>query len=222
MNDCVEIRKSNIPDAGFGLFAKHDIHANTPIVYFKGKVFSRDAMAKLPLNKSVIDLDDNTCLYCDEDCLASYANDCVVFPTESRDLIKALECDAPFYDMHANVLCNAELTVYKTTKYHALLVSKCDIKAGDEICIHYGFSYWFICEFNRGGFITHNEELPDNIGHYPAFKAYLSKFYKGVVKYHVYPFEDGNKYNHMDMMFVDGREMQMPIVRPFMCSINKK
>lgn len=182
-NKFLRVGPSNIPNADNGLYAKVDFKKGQLIAEYRGQICRKKDMPK-EYNKSIVAFNDDTYLYCDKDDLASYANDCIQVPKVRRKLIEALKTKKPFYDICANVSFNASIRlVHRPSANRAFLKAEMDIKAGDEICTHYGFDYWFTHECDEFGFNPETDVekygFPDDITRFVGFKLYIAAFYPG-------------------------------------------
>lgn len=180
----VEVKQSNVPSIGKGLFATKFIPKGSPIAEFRGRLVPKGQV--LEDKRSNINFPDNTILVCDNDNPASFANDAIYFPGKPRPIYQTLESTEPFYRKHATATVNAEIS-NNIHSHRAWLVATIDINSGDEIFCHYGFLYWFIKEMTQIGFCTDEEKLrtngfPEHINTYPAFFSYVR---------HLYPDSDG-------------------------------
>jgi hypothetical protein len=92
----VYTKQSGIPSYGQGLFAGVDIKKGFIIDEYKGKVKSPGA--KITSNRSNIQFADGFVLECSTNNLASFANDGINFPTETRQLMATLKSNKPFYE----------------------------------------------------------------------------------------------------------------------------
>ena len=183
VNPKVQANTSIIEGSGKGLFAIVDIKKGSVIVEFKGKVRAQNE--KVKSSRSNIFFNDNSILECPENDLASYANDCINFTRERRDLMPALNSDEPFYKKHKGTTVNASIKI-NDNLHRAFLMAGTDIARGTEIFCHYGFQYWFMQEITTIGFSEEVEgelkNFPKRLFDYPAFTAYIHEFYDGVMK----------------------------------------
>lgn len=119
----VEVRPSNVPSAGMGLFAKIDIAKNHYICSYDGVVI-KTADAQLDEYKSeyVWEYDDYFSIDSrhEDSCKGRYANDIVGE-------------------------WNADIYPYRVVVRGYLMATE-DIKAGDEISISYGSGYWNVAK----------------------------------------------------------------------------
>lgn len=179
------VKESNIPGAGKGLFALHDIKKGQVIAQFKGIVHSPDSIDRKIDPRSTIYFSDGSVLVSSEKDIASYANDPIVFdcdPANIRPLFPALKSTEPFYKMHPGTRINAVLkNTFQRDKHKAYIVADSDIVKDEEIFVHYGFNYWFVYEFKERGFLPDADmisgEFSDNMTDYPAYIACLNLFY---------------------------------------------
>ncbi|HRG01960.1 MAG: SET domain-containing protein-lysine N-methyltransferase [Bacteroidia bacterium] len=122
----LEIKKSQIPGAGKGLYTKIAIERETIISEFTGEKISHTiALARFILKES------HSLLYLnqkysidslkDENCLSSYIND-------ANGLVKVS-------NLHNNVM----LVV---SRGRLFVIAKRKIKAGEELFLSYGKGYW--------------------------------------------------------------------------------
>lgn len=178
---------STIKDGGNGLFTKDQIKKGAVIAEFRGELVAPN-VKKQGNNRSIVYFNDGYRLYCDEDDLASFANDCVEFPTVRRKLMKTLRTCEPFYQKHEYANLNAEIILRESDGQHkAFLVAAMDIKRNEEIFCHYGFIYWFFKEATELGFLEEKEidmkGFPENLHTYVAFDKYIKTFYPDVKKW---------------------------------------
>lgn len=200
-NNHVYVAKSNVASGAdkYGLFAKHDIKKDSLIVEFKGRHM---AQSDVPNNQSEasINFNDGTCLVLHKNDLASFCKDCIMFPTHRRKLMKALKSSKPFYKIAPHTTHNARLILserarscveQRNKKYtnRAFLKASCDIAKDQEICTHYGISYYFYKECNTIGFIQEGSiaknGFPESLHTFPAMKSYFKLFYPDVVRIEV-------------------------------------
>ena len=207
----VHVGESNIKGIGKGLFAIERISKGDMIVEFTGKVLKPK---ETPTNgRSNIFFNDGSVLQCDSNDLASYANDIVIFPTKSRNLLSNLLKKKPFYPKHKNIKINA-IIANDEDNHRAYLVAKCDISKHDEIYVHYGFMHWIKMEYYDLGFLDEQklslDRIPIYLYQYDAFFAYVKVFYPRYASHEIVPFnkkydkvilysEDGEYYNAIMM-----------------------
>lgn len=121
----VEVRLSNIKDAGFGLFAKSTIKKGDLISEFTGELIDNNQVEILSSKRKMlylIDWDENYTLDVEKsDCFAKYAND-----AEGLKLIK-------------NLKNNSKISWYNNKLF---LEAIKDIKQNEEIYVSYGKEYW--------------------------------------------------------------------------------
>lgn len=121
----VEVRLSNIKDAGFGLFAKSTIKKGDLISEFTGELIDNNQVEILSSKRKMlylIDWDENYTLDVEKsDCFAKYAND-----AEGLKLIK-------------NLKNNSKISWYNNKLF---LEATKDIKQNEEIYVSYGKEYW--------------------------------------------------------------------------------
>lgn len=121
----VEVRLSNIKDAGFGLFAKSTIKKGNLISEFTGELIDNNQVEILSSKRKMlylIDWDENYTLDVEKsDCFAKYAND-----AEGLKLIK-------------NLKNNSKISWYNNKLF---LEAIKDIKQNEEIYVSYGKEYW--------------------------------------------------------------------------------
>jgi SET domain-containing protein len=169
---------STISNVGKGLFAARDLLQDELIVEYLGELLSPDEQPRN--SRSNLYFDDGYTLCCHDDDLASFANDCINPPVESRKIIKSLRKYEPFYKRHTNATINAEIHLDQDS-HKAFLYSRSPIKKDQEIFCHYGFLYWFNHEAFNLGFELEKEiernGFPDDIFKYAGFHAYVKEFY---------------------------------------------
>lgn len=174
----VYVSESTIPNVGKGLFAARGIEKDECIVEYLGELLPPDQQPRN--NRSNLYFDDGYTLCCHDDDFASFANDCINPPNESRKLIKSLRKYDPFYKRHLNAEINAEIQLDQES-HKAFLYSRSLIKKDQEIFCHYGFLYWFNYEAFNFGFELEKEierkGFPDDIFKYAGFHAYVKEFY---------------------------------------------
>ena len=121
------IAPSKIPKAGLGLFARRDFSKGERICYIKGKVIPNKVIERKKdwgeRGKYFIELGENTLDVYDTHSFGRYAND-----AEGFTKIKGLKNNSEFCQCR-----NGKMVYVAATK---------DIKAGQEIFIHYGIEYW--------------------------------------------------------------------------------
>ena len=120
LQDTLEVKASDIPHAGQGLFAKKAIRANTVIGNYLGKKMKSQEYQKLEIKAYVWGLSSGK--YVDgfdlkKSNLLRFANDCYTAPEKNN--LEALERDDKIY-----------------------YVTKRDIFPGEELLIGYGERYW--------------------------------------------------------------------------------
>ena len=127
----VEIKQSLIPNAGNGLFAKHDIPKDTMIDYYYGKILDRKAWLELDGSDAyVMQLNRNTYIDAKEHkCLVAFTND-------ARGLTRT-----------PGLRNNCIFELSDDSKNIGMVTTR-NIKAGEELFTYYGNSYWKSMEFN--------------------------------------------------------------------------
>lgn len=122
----LEVRRSNIPEAGLGLFTLRDIKKGQVITPYGGVLVSpreydaSDSVYGIEFNKNQI-LDGAST----QSSLGRYANSC------RAGNIKKKQCKGQ----------NARLSANKAKKTASVKATR-NIKAGEEIFVSYGRSYW--------------------------------------------------------------------------------
>lgn len=135
----VEIKLSQIPKAGFGLFAKQDIPKGSIIDYYHGDRLNRKQYREREAGHDFYIMEVNRNLYIDSKdckCLISYTND-------ARGLTR----------MHG-VRNNCYFETTADERNIAMVTSR-KIKAGEELFVYYGNSYWNTVKY----FIETKKEL---------------------------------------------------------------
>lgn len=119
----LEIRESNIPGAGKGLFTKCFIARGTRIVEYKGTVTTWNAVKDDPTNAYIYYLKPNHVIDAREHpkCMARYVND-------AKGLVRSKK-----WNNNAN---------FRNDGLHVYIVATRDIQAGEEIFVEYGKKYW--------------------------------------------------------------------------------
>ena len=125
------IKKSTLPQAGKGLFTRYFIPAGTHIIEYKGRVTTWNEVKEKEADNAYI-------MYVNRDhvinalpykkALARYAND-----AKGVGKIRGLRNNA----------------VYATVKKRVYIKAIRDIKAGEEILVDYGKSYWQTMRENK-------------------------------------------------------------------------
>jgi hypothetical protein len=171
------VKQSNIPESGKGLFASQLIKAGDTIAEFNGLI--RPSGMTCHSSRSLIGFSDGSVLECFPTCPASFCNDTIIFPTESRQLYKALESETPFYNVHGTRNAYIEID---DIDHRIYLKAYIDINQDTEIFCHYGLSYWFNVEFTRGFLQEDKMEtlgFPDRLFEYPGILNYMKLVYPG-------------------------------------------
>lgn len=164
-----------------GLFAKKNIPNQSVIVEFIGKV-TKNSKSK-DESDSIVMFEDGSKLVCPNTDKASLARDPIKLPKFRRQLIKSLNSDVPFYDIHDNARINADIFI-DNERHRVFLIASSNIKKHEEIFCHFGFPFWFTSELSQG--FLQEEEIeengfPETIHQYPAFISYLKKFYRTMI-----------------------------------------
>jgi SET domain-containing protein len=127
LDDELYVDNSNIPGAGLGLFSKKNFEKGEIICEFSGDLideFEVNNRNKDGRGDYFVNMGDNLTLDShDYDCMAKYAND-----AEGPKRIPGLKN-------------NSEIILY-SDDYSACIVATKSIKAGEEILVKYGSSYW--------------------------------------------------------------------------------
>jgi SET domain-containing protein len=180
-------KQSNIKNTGLGLFAKNAIKKGSWIAEFKGKLYPPEATIKN--QRSNIYFNDEYILSCDENDLASFANDCINFVTKRRKLVEEMNKKKPFYEKHEGTVVNASIHLCEKNSMHkAYLVATQDIKKDEEIYVHYGFIYWFNQEMEKGFLpekCVDENGFPEDLYGRPGFSAYIRTFYADSLLYKI-------------------------------------
>lgn len=125
------IKKSTLPGAGKGLFTKSFIPSGTRIIEYKGRVTTwSEVKEKEADNVYIMYVNRNHVINAQpyRKALARYAND-----AKGVGKIKGLRNNA----------------VYTTVKKRVYIKATRDIKAGEEILVDYGKSYWQTMRANK-------------------------------------------------------------------------
>lgn len=186
-------KKSNIKGTGMGLFAKDKINKGSRIAKFGGRVCRPGV--KLDSNRSNVFFNDGYILACDENDLASFANDCINLPKKRRKFVESMGKDEPFYKRHKDTIVNSSISLNEKNFVHeASLVATRDIEKDEEIYVHYGFTYWFYQEAMNGYSCEQSVEkngFPENIFEFPGFSAYVREFYPDSLGHEIIKENDG-------------------------------
>ena len=132
MNKDLEVKKSNIPGAGKGLFVNRDVKKGERIVEYLGEIITWkecDIRAERDEGGYVFYVNRKKCIdaFHMPEALARFAND-------ANGLIK-----------EKGITNNCKYEIYKNTGW---ITSTKDIKAGSEILVRYGFEYWRDIRYN--------------------------------------------------------------------------
>lgn len=180
MSDEIKVYEglSIIPNVGKGLFAARDIAKDEVVAEYLGELLPPDQNPKN--ERSNLYFKDGYTLCCYDNDLASYANDCIEAPKETRKLFSSLRKYEPFYKKYPKASINAEIHIEEDS-HRAFLYARENIKKDEEIFCHYGFSYWFNYEALNFGFEMEKEiqrnGFPDDLFKYVAFHSYVKEFY---------------------------------------------
>lgn len=161
-----------------GLFAATKICKGDVIAEFTGHLLTPEE--DYTQTRSNIKFADGYTLSCDEDDLASFANDIIDFPIKPRKIITCLNSNMPFYTKKSDFKLNATIKI--DNEFHrAHLEAVTDIEPDEEILCHYGFTQWFYKEITQNGFLYDPEydtkSFPKNIYNLPGFVEYIREFY---------------------------------------------
>jgi len=122
----LEVRKSTIPKAGLGLFARRSFRKGELVGYFKGELISdrKASSLKSPHQFYLIDLgkDNNLDVY-ESASLAKFAND-----AEGLVKVRSRKNNSTIY-----ACSNQQMAFISATQ---------DIEANEEIFLEYGKDYW--------------------------------------------------------------------------------
>ena len=132
MNKDLEVKKSNIPGAGKGLFVNRDVKKGERIVEYLGEIITWkecDIRAERDEGGYVFYVNRKKCIdaFHMPEALARFAND-------ANGLIK-----------EKGITNNCKYEIYKNTGW---ITSTKGIKAGSEILVRYGFEYWRDIRYN--------------------------------------------------------------------------
>lgn len=132
MNEDLEVKESQIPGAGKGLFTKRDIKKGERIVEYLGEIITEaecDRRAEKDEYGYIFFISKKKCVdaFHTPNELARYAND-----AKGLTKVKGLK----------NNCC---YTVYKNSGW---ILAEKDIKAGSEIFVSYGAEYWREIRYN--------------------------------------------------------------------------
>jgi SET domain-containing protein len=179
MSKKVYKKQSNIPNAGFGLFAGEDIKKGSLITEFTGL-----KTAKPTDTWSVIYFYGDKHIQCGKSNLASYANDVILFPTKRRDFVELVNNNEELYQSYNNQSPNSQ--IYQNDKLlRAWLKAERDIKKDEEIFVHYGLQFWFKTEMQLKEDTDTDETrvgIHQNLFRTESFKKYVNKFYPTVIE----------------------------------------
>ncbi len=133
----LELKQSNIPKAGLGLFAKIDIPQGTILGEYRGTIIYKGMMPDLLFGKC-IRLNDQMDIW-GSNCAVVHSNDIVVWKDDYTDEDIKSFAEAKAFPTHPDLQYNAG---FSKTFSKVFLVSLKDIKKGDEIYCSYGYGYW--------------------------------------------------------------------------------
>ena len=158
----IEIKESNIKGAGIGIFATEDIDKGNIITEYSGKIISTEEFDK-QYKENDVEMNYYTIKYSDKVKIVGDMN--------SQDIKKCgqlLNDAGTLKDPNKLDIDNAKeyiLTAKKTNcefiksilNDGLFIISTIDIKKGEELFVHYGYSYWF--KPNNFDFLKHSELL---------------------------------------------------------------
>lgn len=129
----LEIKESQIPGAGNGLYTKVKIKKDTIICRFEGDIVSNDELELRPNSYGwIVTIDDNTSIDCSSKFSeAKYAND-----AEGLQMINGL------YN-------NCEICYDYDDEQIIYIVAMTDIEKDSELFISYGKDYWDAIKYNK-------------------------------------------------------------------------
>lgn len=119
----IEIRKSNIPNAGMGAFAKENISKGKKLGHYAGKILTKEQYKKLPDKDYVFELIlPQGKLFIDAKNNGNWTR--YVNGAKTKEQKKYINVDA------------------KQIGFNIYYIAIKNIKAGDELIIDYGTDYW--------------------------------------------------------------------------------
>ena len=132
----LELKPSNIPGAGLGVFAKVDIPAGIILCEYRGSIIFRDKIDIAKFNNRCLNL-NNELTIVGSNCIASFINDAIdLKKIYTKDEIKKINEDNCFPLLKEYNCC------FQNTLYKSFIVSIKDIKEGEELFCSYGIKYW--------------------------------------------------------------------------------
>lgn len=128
----LKVKKSQLPDSGKGLFTLEDIKKGEKIVEYLGEIVPWKVCAERAKEDKggyVLFINNNHCIdaFPTKDAIARYAND-----ARGLSRVEGLKNNAQ----------------YEIEKKRGYIVSKRNIKAGEEILVGYGKEYWDVIKEN--------------------------------------------------------------------------
>ena len=135
----LEVKLSNIPNSGNGLFAKKTFEKGEIISEYKGPIIgtksNEDSM--YDNETKMVEINENYTIL--GRCIAAYANDCVDY----REGVSKKDYDKWVINREFPKIkgCNYNAK-FKMKENKAFLVAKEQITPGEEIFLSYGFAYW--------------------------------------------------------------------------------
>ena len=144
-NEGIYVKKSTIPDAGNGVFAKRFIPKGEKIIRYRGRILNGDQVmiennyVKDRLFQLRFSHDVKENLFIFNDGLASKINDNIKFEKYSaEDVTNYLERRQ--FKRHENTKLNCKFEVKKNRVY---TIATQDIYKDEELFLDYGFNYWY-------------------------------------------------------------------------------
>jgi hypothetical protein len=125
----LDLKPSTIPNAGLGVFAKANIPEGIIIAEYRGAIFLNEHLNIMHLNDKCVSLSEDTFI-AGTNCIAGFINDIIDFEESKKNkkiiLIPELEYNC----------------FIKRSHHKMFVITKREIKEGEEIFIQYGNDYW--------------------------------------------------------------------------------
>ena len=143
------LKRSTQPNAGNGIFAKKKFKKGDIVTKYKGELIYSSEEDNSPLDDYRLKVTDKLVMVGDADSpfdpmgCAQYVNDYAAFGVTREELSRPMEdlLQRMGKYLHTSTKCNCIITRDKGDNIPHLMILK-TVKAGEELFLHYGLSYW--------------------------------------------------------------------------------
>ena len=134
----LEIKESNIPNSGLGVFVTEFISSEIFLGYYAGDLINEEECSKRQTSDKLFEINSN--LYVDGKSICTYINDCILYEPESWKNLNRTELNLALQKKHEKLEYNVNFIIVDE-KIEVWTTQ--NINKNEELYGNYSAVYWY-------------------------------------------------------------------------------